>query len=106
MTRQQPRGLLSQELPELWHGGVGLLGQIELREAAVRVDREQRRGVIYLPLLDRYLDLLRLPDTLQLSQRPDQEVPPADHPVHLGVGAHVGDRGRGRVGVYSQQLHP
>ena len=106
MIGQQPRGLVGQQLPELPDGGVGLLGHVQLGQATVAVDHEQRRGVVDLPLFDRHLDLVGLPHLFELGRRAGEEMPAVDHAVQLGVGAHVRDRRRAGIGVDAQQLHP
>jgi len=106
MAGQQARGLLREQLPELADRGVGHLRDVRLGLTTLRVDHEQRRGVSDLSLLDRRLDRVLLPHSLELRQGAGQEVPRMQHPAKLGVGPHVLERGCGGIGVDPQQLHP
>ena len=105
LAGKQRRGALRQKLTQLRDRGVRHLGHVQPREPALPVDHEQGRRVRDLPALDRRLDPVVLPDLLQLRQRAGQEPPRVEHPMELRVGPHVLERGRGRVGIDSEQLH-
>jgi hypothetical protein len=84
MARQQPRGLLGEQLPELRDGGVGLLGQVQPREATSGVDHEQRGGVVDLSLFDRHLDLVGLPVDFSCAGEPVRKRHPWTIPCSSG----------------------
>ncbi len=104
MTREQSRSLLGEQLAGLVDGGVGHLGEVDLAQAAVRIDRKQGRGVIDLAVLDLGLDAVRLPHPPQLRRRRGEEMPLGHHPVRLRVSAHFADAGGRRISVDPEQL--
>ena len=105
MPGQEARRLLGQELAELGDGGVGHLRQVHAPQGPVRVDHVQRGRVVDLAGLDLHVDVVGVPDALELGQRRGQEMPIVEHPVQLGVGADVAGGGRVGVGVDSKELN-
>ena len=105
MAGEQAGDLVGEKLPELRHGRVGELGEVQLDEPALLVDHEDRGLVVDLVLVEGNADAVVLPDALQLRQRPGEVPPLVEHPVQLRVGEHVVDRGRLRVGVDAEQLN-
>ena len=105
MPGQESGHLVGQDLGRLADAGVGHRRQVDLLLLAPLVDDEQRRGVIDLAGLDLHVDVVGLPDGVQLGWRPGQEVPLVHHGVRARVGHHVGHRGGVGVRVDAQQLH-